>query len=233
LFENEISVFSVVKRITRGMFDILPSRITFPEGTTVRQMSALVAQAFPSITGEDFVKLASSYEGYLFPDTYVFPADSTSKSIVKTMRKSFDDHMKEIEENIAASTYPIGDIITMASIIEGETNDASDRPVIAGILWKRIEMGMPLQVDVVFGYILGKSGYAPSLADLKIDSPYNTYTNKGLPPGPINNPGLDAILAALAPKKTEYLFYLTGFDGEMHYAKTFAGHKINRQKYLK
>jgi len=92
---------------------------------------------------------------------------------------------------------------------------------------------MPLQVDAVFGYIFNKDTYSPSFADLKIDSPYNTYTRIGLPPGPIDNPGLDSIEAVLHPTKTNYLYYLTDKNGVMHYAATFAEHQSNQRKYLK
>jgi UPF0755 protein len=116
----------------------------------------------------------------------------------------------------------------MASIIEREARKSETRRIISDILWRRIELGMPLQVDAVFGYILGKSGYAPNFEDLKIISPYNTYLNRGLPPGPIANPGLDSILAAVEPKPNDWLYYLTGSDGKMYYAKTFEKHVANR-----
>lgn len=105
--------------------------------------------------------------------------------------------------------------------------------MVSGILWNRIERRMPLQVDAVFGYIFERATYSPSFADLKVDSPYNTYTHAGLPPGPICNPGLDALLAAARPAKTNYLYYLTGKDGLMHYAMTYAEHQANQRKYLK
>ncbi|MBP9816793.1 MAG: endolytic transglycosylase MltG, partial [Candidatus Pacebacteria bacterium] len=103
---------------------------------------------------------------------------------------------------------------------------------VSGILWNRIELGMPLQVDAVFGYIQDTQTYSPSFDDLEIESPYNTYRNKGLPPGPIANPGVNSILAAVTPTKTEYLYYLTGRDGKMYYAETFEAHKANRARYL-
>jgi UPF0755 protein len=104
--------------------------------------------------------------------------------------------------------------------------------MVSGILWRRISIGIALQVDAVFGYILDKPTYSPSLDDLKINSPYNTYTNRGLPPGAIGNPGLDAIEAAISPTQSKYLYYLTGKDGTMHYATTFDQHVANR-KYLR
>ena len=104
--------------------------------------------------------------------------------------------------------------------------------MIAGILWNRLERNMPLQADAVFGYIFDRDTYSPSFADLKVDSPYNTYTHKGLPPGPICNPGLDSIQAALHPAKTNYLYYLVDKNGVIHYATTYAEHRLNEQKYL-
>jgi UPF0755 protein len=100
---------------------------------------------------------------------------------------------------------------------------------VAGILWKRIEIGMPLQVDAVFGFIYGKPTFSPTFDELEVDSPYNTYKNKGLPPGPIGNPGLDSIRAALEPVSSPYLYYLTGVDGTMHYSRTFEQHVANRR----
>lgn len=126
----------------------------------------------------------------------------------------------------------ISDVIIMASILEGEALP-KDRQVVAGILWKRLSIGMPLQVDATFRYINGKGTYDLTADDLKIDSPYNTYIHKGLPPGPISNPGIDAISASLNPIPTKYLYYLTEKDGTIHYAKTFTEHIANKNKYLK
>src|SRR3989338_1471741 len=98
---------------------------------------------------------------------------------------------------------------------------------------ERIERGMLLQVDAVFPYIIGKNTFEVTLDDLKTDSPYNTYKYKGLPKGPISNPGMDAILAAVYPEKTDYLFYLSDLDGNMHYAADFEGHKVNKFRYLR
>jgi len=120
----------------------------------------------------------------------------------------------------------------MASIIEKESLNGDERQIVSGILWKRISLGMPLQVDATFLYINGKASAELTKDDLNIDSPYNTYRNKGLPPGPINNPGLDAIVAALYPKDSPYLYYLHDKKGKVHYAKTFNEHVANKRKYL-
>ncbi|MEI7513041.1 MAG: endolytic transglycosylase MltG, partial [bacterium] len=125
------------------------------------------------------------------------------------------------------------EIITMASIIEGEAMKDEDRKIIADILWRRIDIGMMLQVDTTFMYINGKASSEITKADLKINSPYNTYTHKGLPPTPISNPGIEAINSAMFPTANKYLYYLSDKDGVMHYAVTFAEHKKNKEKYLR
>jgi UPF0755 protein len=128
---------------------------------------------------------------------------------------------------------PIKDIIKMASIVEEEARTEETRETIAGILWKRLDEGMPLQVDSAFAFVNGKkdSRYI-STEDLAIDSPYNTYVHKGLPPTAISNPGLDSIKATVHPIKTKYYFYLSDDQGNMHYGATLDQHIENKQKYL-
>ena len=120
----------------------------------------------------------------------------------------------------------------MASIIEKEVITHEDMKTVSGVLWKRIAIGMPLQVDAVFPYIMGKNTFELTREDLQFDSPYNTYKYKGLPPGPINNPGLDSILAAATPAKTKYVYFLSDKDGNFHYAVSYAQHLANKKKYL-
>ncbi len=120
----------------------------------------------------------------------------------------------------------------MASLLEREARTLKEKRMISGILWNRINKNMPLQVDAVFGYIFGKPTFSPSFADLKVKSSYNTYIHRGLPPGPISNPGLDSLLAAATPTKTAYLYYLTGTNGKMYYSKTLAEHNAHSVRYL-
>jgi UPF0755 protein len=120
----------------------------------------------------------------------------------------------------------------MASLVEEEARTLETRRTIAGILWKRLKLGMPLQVDAVFPYIIGKNTYELSIGDLALDSPYNTYKYAGLPPAPITNPGLDAMLAAVTPTDSPYLYYLSDRNGKMHYARTHDGHLANKAAYL-
>ena len=231
-FATPENVFTVAYRLVTGDYGIPPVKLTFIEGATVRDLANQVAVAFPGIAADDFSAIAGAQEGYLFPDTYLFSPSADPASIVKDMHANFDEKIAPLMNDIRASGHTVADIVTMASLIEKEARDETDRRMVAGILWNRVRLGMPLQVDAVFGYINGRDTYSPSLADLKVDSPYNTYLHPGLPPGPICNPGLDAIDAAIHPTKTGYLYYLTGKDGKMHYAATYAGHQANLRKYL-
>lgn len=231
-FEKPESVFAIVYRLVTGDYGLPPVRLTFIEGVTAREMALLVAESFPDVQAKDFLMKAKPQEGYLFPDTYFFQSGATSDSIIATLRANFDKKMATISNEVTESKHSLSDLVVMASLVEKEARTAIDRRMIAGILWNRIRLGMPLQVDAVFGYIFNKDTYSPSPTDLRVDSPYNTYTHTGLPPGPIDNPGLDALLAAATPTKTNNLFYLTGHDGHTYYATTYAGHQANLKKYL-
>lgn len=232
-FEKPEGVITIARRLMQGAYDLPLVRLTFPEGITVREQGERIAAAFPLITASSFISAAQSQEGYLFPDTYFFPVSSTQASIIATLRATFDAKIAPLSGDVAASGRSLSDIIIMASLIEKEARSTANKNLVAGILWNRIERDMPLQVDAVFGYIFNRDTYVPSGADLKVDSPYNTYTHRGLPPGPIDNPGLESIAAALHPTQTAYLYYLTGSDNLMHYAKTYAEHQANQKKYLK
>ena len=145
------------------------------------------------------------------------------------MTAQFEKKIKDVE----LGGKSLEEIIIMASIIEKEASGDDDRKLISGILWKRQSIGMALQVDATFKYILGKESRDLTVADLKVDSPFNTYTNKGLPPSPICNPGLKSIMAALEPETSPYIYYLHSSDGNVYFAKNFEEHKKNKANYLK
>lgn len=233
LFSAPENVVVVAYRLIAGDSGLPPVRITFPEGTTVRDMALKVAEAFPLLRADDFIALGKPQEGYLFPDTYFFQADATIDSILATMRKNFDAKILALSSDIQASGHSLSDTVVMASLVEKEARTTENRRLVAGVLWNRIALGMPLQADAVFGYIYDRDTYSPSFADLTVKSPYNVYLHTGLPPGPINNPGLDALLAALHPTKTNYVYYLTDKNGVMHYAVTYTTHQANQNKYLR
>ena len=179
-------------------------------------------------------KNVDTLEGYLFPDTYRLYLDATPQDLVKKMLDNFQDKIsnQSTQQALRDSGYTLHEVITMASIIEAEMPHAQDRPVIAGIFWKRVEAGMPLQADSTVNFVTGKSDPSVSAKDLEVNSPYNTYLYPDLPPGPIGNPGLSAITAALNPQSSPYWFYLSAKDGTTIFSITHDEHVIAKNKYL-
>ncbi len=231
-FKKRYSIFGVTSRVVRGMYGIEPTKITIFEGTSVEEISTLFEGKFSNFKKEEFLLLSLNDEGYLFPDTYLFLPNVKAFQVRRKMRDTFDEKIKSIKDEIARSGKKLNDIVIMASILEEEARTPKTRKIISGILWKRLEIGMPLQVDATFMYINGKNTFELTLDDLAIDSPYNTYKYKGLPIGPITNPGLDSILAALNPTPSPYLFYLSDMEGNTYYSKTFEEHKYKKRLYL-
>lgn len=232
LFETPESMLGVLSRLVNGEHGIPSVRVTFPEGTSVREMGVILAGALVEFNQDRWMSISRTQEGYLFPDTYDFYKDTSEEDIAKRMRENFTARTKWLQEEALQAGIDFSDIVTMASLIEKEADTEEDRHLVSGILWSRIEEGVALQVDATFGYIRGISRYVPNGDDPELESPYNTYLNRELPPGPITNPGLDALDAALHPTETDYFYYLTGNDGKMYYAKSFEEHKRNREKYL-
>jgi UPF0755 protein len=235
MFETPIGSALVLYRLVVGDTGIKSVRVTIPEGSTVREMGDILSASIPGFDTATFRAEAIPYEGYLFPDTYEIFVDATSSEVIARMRARFNEVWKEVLVNTGdtSASEPQERIVIMASILEKETKLGPDRAIVSGILWKRIEIGMALQVDAVFGYIHDTDTYHPDLDDLEVDSPYNTYRNRDLPPGPIGNPGKDALEAALHPVASSHLYYLTGADSTVHYADTFEQHKANKAKYLR
>lgn len=232
VFMRPEGIAVVLWRLSHGISGIEAIRVTFPEGTTAKDMSEVLAASLPGFDAAEFRAEAKPYEGYLFPDTYDLYADAAPGTVIERMRDQFAIVMDGLQKE-STSTEPLERVVSMASILEKETKPGEDRAIVSGILWHRIDIGMALQVDAVFGYIHGTDTYHPDLDDLEVDSPYNTYKYPDLPPGPIGNPGEDALYAALHPVSSPYLYYLTGKDGTVHYAKTFEEHKANKEKYLR
>ncbi|MDZ4226130.1 MAG: endolytic transglycosylase MltG, partial [Patescibacteria group bacterium] len=227
------SVLKVARRVTSGDFDVEPIKITVPEGTSVRGITELLKEV-PDFDTQAFYELAQDKEGRLFPDTYFILPGEDPALVLQRFEDNFKAQVTQTQVALAVSAFgrPFEEVVVMASLLEKEANNSRDRRLIAGILWSRIELGIPLQVDAVFPYIIGKGSHNLSRADLRTDSPYNTYTNKGLPPGAITNPGLSAILDAVTPIETDYLFYLADRGGTTHYSVTYEQHLNNRAKYL-
>ncbi|MFA6397283.1 MAG: endolytic transglycosylase MltG [Candidatus Paceibacterota bacterium] len=232
-FDKKMNVIEIALRISKGYRNLNEIKITIPEGYSVKEMSETLSEKLPYFNKEEFMNMAKDKEGYLFPDTYFLYPKSKTSEIIKIFEDNFDKKIKSINDDLEKTDKNLKQIITMASIIEKEANKDGDREVVSGILWKRIKIGLPLQVDATFLYINGKGSSDLTVDDLKIDSLYNTYKYKGLPPGPICNPGIKSILAAIYPESSPYLYYLHDKDGNIHYAKTFAEHKKNKSLYLK
>ncbi len=170
-----------------------------------------------------------SLEGFLFPETYRVYSNATVDEVIETMVDEFANQIGDTKEQY--KDYTFYEMLVMASILEAEVQSSEDRRLVADIMWRRLENGWPLQVDSSVNYVLDKNNPSASAQDLKADSPYNTYKNKGLPIGPINNPSADSFDAALNPKANDYWFFLTSPDGTVHYARTIEEHAANR-KYL-
>lgn len=231
-FTEPLTLWGVVDALTSGSIAIKPIRVTFPEGATVKEMADILLEVVPGFEYKDFITRATPREGYLFPDTYIIAPGTTNGDIISMLEKNFDEKIQTLEPEIVRSKKSVAELVVMASLLEKEARSYDVRRTIAGILWNRIDADMPLQVDAVFGYIKGTKTFHPSYDDLEIESPYNTYRNKGLPPGAIGNPGIESIRAAATPLATKYFFYLTDRNGIMRYATNFEGHVRNRALYL-
>jgi UPF0755 protein len=214
-FPEALSLLGVVNIFVQGHPSAPLLSVTIPEGSTSFEIAVIVAKALPALSVETFTRLITDYKanGKLFPSTYFLLPSYKEEDIVKLMLSTFS---KKVEPTIGtteihAPLTGVSDVLVLASILEGEAKTPEDMKIVSGILLTRLSNGMMLQVDVA----------------------KETYKKKGLPAVPINNPGLVAIDAVLHPTTTSYLFYLTGKDGKMYYAKTFEEHKRNIQKYLR
>jgi len=231
-FEDPLSAFGVVKKVTRGVFGLSSTRVTILEGWTAWQMGGYF-EGLGFFSREKWMESAKGKEGYLFPDTYFFLPNTLPERVAEIMTENFNAKTTLLLADSKKSGRSFEDIVVMASIIEKEASDFEDAKIISGILWKRLGAGMGLQVDAALTYITGKSSAELTEKDLAIDSLYNTYKYRGLPPTPIGNPGLDAIRAAIFSEETLYWYYLHGRDGEPRYAIDFERHVENKQRYLR
>lgn len=210
-------------------------RVLIPEGFRNEEIARRLFRQL-NLPEKDFLSLAK--EGYMFPDTYDFRVDASAEDIVDVMLKTFNS---KASSAIQASDSELSEteIITLASIVEKESRTDADRPIIAGILLNRLEIGQGLEVDATLQFLLGEgeNGWwahdSIELVEAKnIDSPYNTYKYQGLPPSPINNPGLKSVQAVLNPQSSDYYYYLHEADGTPHYAETYEQHQANIANYL-
>jgi UPF0755 protein len=234
-----MSTRDILRELRSG--EVVPTvRVTFPEGFTLKQVAYRAAR-LPGVRADTFDRLAStrgasfnapfplpaSLEGYLFPDTYDFAPDAAPEKVIQTMLDTFNAKVREpLAPDLAAAKqrgYDLGEIVTLASLIEREARIKKDQPLIAAVLYNRLRIGMPLQVDATIQYIIGHKDRV-LYRDLDVDSPYNTYKHAGLPPGPICSPGVDAIRAALHPADAPYLYYTANADGSHTFTTTLEKH---------
>jgi len=247
--DPSLSTAQIVDMLAQGKVVENEIWVTIPEGFTSKQTEArLIESGLDSgVSGEKAENYKSKYnflidapakvglQGFLFPDTYKFRKEDDLDSIIIKMLDNFDDKLTgQMRSDIKNQNRSIFEIVTMASILEKEVNSSGERKIASGIFWKRIKDNYPLESDATLSYILGDKEVSHSIEDTKIDSPYNSYRYKGLPPTPINNPGLDALLAAIYPQESDYYFFLTKPDtGEAVFSKTLQEHNLNIVKYLK
>lgn len=233
-FPQPENVFTVAWRLTHGDYKTNQIKTTIPDDSSVNEIAFILKNNYPSFDTVHFLTIANSQEGYLFPDTYYFGPAPTPEDVVATMRANFEQKISLATTAAAITAFgkPLSEVITMASIVEREASTMHDRQIVAGILWKRLALGIPLSVDSTLYYLTGRTSSQLTTADLANKSPYNTYIHKGLPPTPIGNPSLDAIMATLTPIQTNYLYFLSDKTGTMHYAATLAGQHANQVKYL-
>lgn len=213
-------------------------RVTGSPATDHRTLSADSAPK-PADLSADFPFLRDkpvyvSLEGFLFPDTYRIFRSASAGELVKTLLANFDRKLTpELRQRIADRKKSTYEIVTMASIVEREVRGDGDRRMVADIFWRRLEVGMALQADSTVNYATGKSLPSVTLEDTESVSEYNTYKYPGLPLGPISNPGLSAIEAAVSPAPNEYWYFLTDASGTVHYGRNLDEHNQNKAKYLK
>lgn len=224
---------TVANNLTHGTLDIWT---TLPEGLRADEIAALLKAKIPTYN-DSWKATLEDNEGYLFPDTYLIPRDSDIKLVLALLKNNFQVKYDSVKDTKTTDLSEAQTII-LASIIEREAMYAQDRPLVASVFINRLNIGMALGSDVTVQYALGyqadtKTWWKKDLTadDLTIDSPYNTRKNPGIPPGPICNPGLSAIEAALNPAKTDYLYFFADTKGHLHFATTIADHNANIQKY--
>ncbi len=226
--------------ISEGLRKPARRRLTFPEGFSVKQMAARIGAGELRITEQVFLNAArrsrlteqpafelagESLEGYLFPDTYQIAIGTSAEEIVAEMLGNFGRRFCEKhQQQIAASSHSLHEIVTMASLIEREAKTEQDRGLIASVIHNRLAKGMKLQIDATVQHALPQHKERLLYSDLKVASPYNTYLHDGLPPGPICNPGTACLEAALNPPRTEYIYYVARDDGSHAFSKTYAEH---------
>ena len=240
---NGLSYLDLVDLFTKGKADFL-RKVELRDGLSIKWMAYVLKKKI-FIDSTSFVDLAfnkqfihsmglqrKSLEGFLMPGTYEFYERSTAKELLKKLYKSFQEFMVDsLWEQTKKSKYSFEQVVTLASIVKGETNYYEEMPTIASVYLNRLRIGMKLQADPTVQYLQTNGWKRLLYDDLTVDSPYNTYLYRGLPPGPINNPGKAAILAVLYPAKTRYLYFVANGEGGHNFSRTYNQHLRNVSKF--
>lgn len=248
-FSESISTARVIKIISKTGGQEREVPLTLIEGWTIDDMAIYISRIEElSITEESFISAAQSkkyessiithipkertLEGYLFPDTYRVFIDITAAELVEKMLNTFDEKVAiPLKNDFSNNKRTFDEIIILASILEKELKTLEDKKKAADVFLKRLEKGIALQADSTVNYVTGKNVTRASQNDILIDSPYNTYKYRGLPPGPISTPGLDSIFAALNPEKNNYYYFLTTLDGRALFSETLEEHNNYKRTY--
>jgi len=236
------STYSFLTKLTSGR--VLNQRITIPEGLQAREI-AQIFQTKLQVDSSAFMAVVSSkaevvgyglqgetLEGYLFPNTYKMPWGVSPRRVVEILVSEFKKQVNDsLLKEIAKSEMNLLQVVTLASIIEGEAMVDSERPIISGVYQNRLRKGIRLQADPTIQYIIPDGPRRLLFRDLEIDSRYNTYRYAGLPPGPINNPGLNSILATLNPASVKYIYFVANGDGTHTFSRTLREHNRAKAKF--
>ncbi|MDE2892145.1 MAG: endolytic transglycosylase MltG [Chloroflexota bacterium] len=251
-FEAGLTTFEILRRIQSG--ETSPLRVVIPEGLRLEQVTERLAQSNVVNAGAFRAALATvsdavvagslasnrppgaSLEGYLFPSAYSFPLDGSEEDVIRLMLSRFDESLsQQLVARIEASGRSLHEVLTIASIIEREVIEDSERALVSAVIWNRLDAGMLLQMDSTVQYAVGTEGdwwkRHLTAADLGVESPYNTYRSAGLPPTPIASPGLASIEAAASPANVPYLFFFAKGDGTHAFAVTFEEHQANVERF--
>lgn len=242
-FKSGMSNLALLRDLSEGLSNF-PIPVRIPEGARLNKMAQRFSEALgvDSTTlirlayNEDFIKDlgvdAPSLEGYLLPNTYNFrwQTEETNliRSLVKALQDFYVDSLRVRQEQLRMTFH---EVVTLASIVEGETSLDGERNTIAGVYLNRLKMGMMLQADATIQYVLPDGPRRLLYSDLNVDSPYNTYRRTGLPPGPVNNPGRQSILAVLYPEKHQYLYFVADGTGGHKFSQTFSEHQRAVQQW--
>jgi UPF0755 protein len=233
VFDKPLTTFAVASKLVAGDFDTDLIKFTHVEGESVAAVAKEATIQLENFNETYFLEKAKPLEGTLYPETYYIPKSFTADELLTLMTKTFTEKTADLTDKISASNLSQKEILVLASILEREANSPESMKMVSDILQRRLAEGMPLQADASIEYVLNKPLKELTPDDLKVDSPYNTYTNRGLPPTPIGNPGREAILAVLEPSPNSFVFYITDNEGVFHYAVTYDEHRANIAKYLK